>query len=230
MSLLETFKYPLKTVKHFFDSLDGAFAPNTIRAYESDYRHYAAWCNANQYDVNQVDGETFASYVLEMGKSLKTATIRRRVASLSSVFRLMKLKDPTQEPEVILALKRLHRKLGRAQQQTTPLTKDLLEKLIAVCDDDLIGLRNKVLLRLGYETMRRRAELCAFEFSDIKHMPNSRYAINLYSSKTDQYGEGKLLPISDRLVELINFWKSEANIEHGRILRGFSRGSRLGIN
>ena len=91
-------------------------------------------------------------------------------------------------------------------------------------------LRNKVLLRLGYETMRRRAELCAFEFSDIKHMPNSRYAINLYSSKTDQYGEGKLLPISDRLVELINFWKSEANIEHGRILRGFSRGSRLGIN
>ena len=93
----------------FFKSLDGAFAPNTIRAY-----HYAAWCNANQYDAKRIDGETFANYVLEMGKSLKTATIRRRVASLSSVFRLMKFKDPTQEPEVILALKRLHRKLGRA--------------------------------------------------------------------------------------------------------------------
>jgi len=75
-----------------------------------------------------------------MGKSLKTATIRRRVARLSSVFRFMKLKDPTQEPEVILALKRLHRKLERAQQQATPLTKDLLEKLIVVCDDDLTGL------------------------------------------------------------------------------------------
>ena len=116
---------------------------------------------------------------------------------------------------------RLHRKLGRAQQQATPLTKDLLEKLIAVCDDDLIGLRNKVLLQLGYETMRRRAELCAFEFNDIKHMPNARYAINLRSSKTDQYGEGKLLPISETLVTLINGWKHEANLEHGRILRGF---------
>ena len=134
---------------------------------------------------------------------------------------------PTQEPEVILALKRLHRKLGRAQQQTTPLTKDLLEKLIAVCDDDLIGLRNKVLLRLGYETMRRHAELCAFEFSDIKHMPNARYAINLRSSKTDQYGEGKLLPISDTLVELINDWKVKANLEHGKILRGFFKGKSI---
>jgi len=137
---------------------------------------------------------------------------------------------PTQEPEVILALKRLHRKLGRAQQQTTPLTKDLLEKLIAVCDDDLIGLRNKVLLRLGYETMRRHAELCAFEFSDIKHMPKARYAINLRSSKTDQYGEGKLLPISDTLVELINDWKVKANLEHGKYCEEFSRVSRLGTN
>ena len=77
------------------------------------------------------------------------------------------------------------------------------------------------MLQLGYETMRRRAELCAFEFRDIKHMPNARYAINLRSSKTDQYGEGKLLPISDTLVELINCWKREANIEDGKILRGF---------
>jgi len=122
---------------------------------------------------------------------------------------------------------RLHRKLGRAQQQATPLTKDLLEKLIAVCDDDLIGLRNKVMLQLGYETMRRRAELCAFEFRDIKHMPNARYALNLRSSKTDQYGEGKLLPISDTLVELINFWKREANIKHGQILRGFFKGKSI---
>jgi len=139
----------------------------------------------------------------------------------------MKLKDPTQEPEVIHTLKRLHRKLGRAQQQATHLTKDLLEKLIAICDDDLIGIRNKVLLQLGYETIRRRAELCAFEFCDIKHMPKARYAINLRSSKTDQYGEGKLLPISDTLVEIIYEWKRKANLEHGKILRGFFKGKSI---
>ena len=98
------------------------------------------------------------------------------------------------------------------------MTEDLLEKLMAVCDDDLIGLRNKVLLQLGYETMRRRAEICAFEFSDIKHMPNARYALNLRSSKTDQYGEGKLLPISDTLVELISCWKRTILIESKNLL------------
>ena len=29
------------------------------------------------------------------------------------------------------------------------------------------------------------------------------------------------MPISETLVELINFWKDKANIEHGKILRGF---------
>jgi len=75
--------------------------------------------------------------------------------------------------------------------------------------------------------MRRRAELCAFEFSDIKHISNARYAIHLRSSKTDQFGEGKLLHISDTLVELINCWKREANIEDGKILRGFFKGKSI---
>ena len=55
----------------------------------------------------------------------------------------------TQEPEFILALEKLHGKLGRAQQQQMPLTKDILEKLIAACGEDLVGVMNKVMLQLG---------------------------------------------------------------------------------
>ena len=35
------------------------------------------------------------------------------------------------------------------------------------------------------------------------------------------------MPISDTLVELINFWKREANIKHGQILRGFFKGKSI---
>jgi len=83
------------------------------------------------------------------------------------------------------------------------------------------------MLQLGYEIMRRRTEICAIEFSDIIHIPKARYALNLRSSKTDQYGEGKLLPISETLVELINNWKHKANLEHGKILRGFFKGKSI---
>ena len=93
----------------------------------------------------------------------------------------------------------MHRKIGRAQQQATPLTKPLLNKLLSTCDDSIRGLRNQVRLRLGYETMRRRSELCAFKFEDIYKGANGKPAIRLNFSKTDQYGTGKVIPISEDL-------------------------------
>lgn len=104
---------------------------------------------------------------------------------------------------MVLALKRIHRQKGRAQKQAYPLTRDLLDKLLNVCGDDLKGQRDRVMLLLGYETMRRRSELCSFWFEDIEVLSRGRTAIPLRFSKTGQYGEGKLLPISKDLVEAI---------------------------
>ena len=117
---------------------------------------------------------------------------------------LSKNYNPTNQPEVILAIKRMHRKIGRAQQQATPLTKPLLIQLLSNCDNRVRGLRSQVLLRLGYETMRRRSELCAFKFEDICQAANGKPAIRLNFSKTDQFGTGKVLPISQELFDFIS--------------------------
>ena len=61
----------------------------------------------------------------------------------------------------------------------------------------------QVLLRLGYETMRRRSELCALKFEDIRQAPNGKPAIKLNFSKTDQFGAGKILPIAQELFDLV---------------------------
>jgi len=211
----------------FFKSLEGAFADNTIRAYKSDYAHFAQWCQQNQQEPLSISGEIFAEYVLVMGEHLSTATIRRRIASLSSIFKLLEKPDPTKSKDVVLTLKRLHRKLGRAQKQATPLTHDILEKLKEACSDDIVGIRNKVLLHLGYETMRRRSEICAFKFDDVQSMHNGHHAILLRRSKTDQFGEGKLLPISESLYKLIEEWRHTINQDHGYILRGFTLDHRV---
>jgi len=65
------------------------------------------------------------------------------------------------------------------------------------------GLRDQVLLHLGYETMRRRSELCRFKFEDVELLPNGRAGIRLAFSKTDQFGSGKLISISKELHDLI---------------------------
>ena len=117
------------TIENFFSSLEGAYAPNTIRSYRSDYMHYSNWCQEYQYNPLNIHEDNFADYILEMGESLTVATIQRRVASLSSIFSLTKSTNPTKEPVVILTFKKLRRKFGKPQKQATPLTYDILTKL-----------------------------------------------------------------------------------------------------
>jgi site-specific recombinase XerD len=211
------------TIENFFSSLEGAYAPNTIRSYRSDYMHYSNWCQKYQYDPVNIHEEQFADYILQMGENLTVATIQRRVASLSSIFSLTKSANPTKEPVVILTIKRLRRKFGKPQKQATPLTYDILTKLKDVCSDDIAGLRNRLLLQLGYETMRRRSEICQFKFEDLQHHGNHKHALLLRHSKTDQYNQGKTIPISGELSRMISKWSLAIDQDSGYILRSFKR-------
>lgn len=209
-------------IDNILAKFDGAFAANTIRAYRSDFIQYEKWCLKHDNKSIPATAELMASYVDYLSHNAKSATIRRRINSLGTVLNLSKNNDPTKEPEVVLALKRMHRKIGRAQEQAAPLTKTLLNQLLESCENSTVGLRNKVLLRLGYETMRRRSELCAFKFEDISQAPNGKPIIMLNFSKTDQYGAGKIIPISEELLSLLNQWKVIAGNE-GYILRAINR-------
>lgn len=214
-------------IDDIFAKFDGAFAKNTIRAYRSDFAQYQNWCLQNNQEPIPATAETMATYVDYLSDNNKSATIRRRINSLGTVLKLSKNHDPTKQPEVILALKRMHRKIGRAQEQATPLTKSLLNQLLNNCDNSIMGIRNQLLLRLGYETMRRRSELCAFKFEDIDCAHNGKPIIKLNFSKTDQYGTGKVLPISEELLNLLEKWKRIVCNE-GYILRSINKHGHIG--
>ena len=77
--------------------------------------------------------------------------------------------------------------------------------------------------------MRRRSELCAFKFEDIDSAPNGKPVIRLNFSKTDQYGAGKVLPISEELLSLLNQWKGIVGSQ-GYILRSINRHGHIGNN
>ena len=216
-------------IDNIFAKFDGAFAKNTIRAYRSDFIQYQTWCLENSLASVPATADTISMYVDYLSGNNKSATIRRRINSLGTVLKLSKNYDPTKQPEVALALKRMHRKIGRAQQQATPLTKPLLNQLLSNCDNSIMGIRNQVLLRLGYETMRRRSELCAFKFEDICKGANGKPAIRLNFSKTDQFGSGKILPISQELSDLLGIWRHMFSDE-GYILRSISRHGHFGDN
>jgi len=209
-----------------FERFDGAFSENTLRAYRGDMIEICKWCDENGLSIENLEGEDIARYIESIEDQLAVATIRRRLATLSSVLGLAGFVDNTRSPEVKLTLKRMYRRKGRAQKQASPLTREIKEQLIAVCPDDTRGLRNRVLLELGYETMRRRSELCAFKFSDRVTGPNGQSGLMMRFSKTDQYGKGRIISISNELNELLDEWEAIAGHD-GYILRGISTGLNL---
>jgi integrase len=77
--------------------------------------------------------------------------------------------------------------------------------------------------------MRRRSELCAFKFEDICKGANGKLAIRLTYSKTDQFGTGKILPISQELFDLLEKWRCMISGE-GYILRSINRHGHIGSN
>jgi len=214
-------------IDQLFEKFDGAFAENTLRAYRSDFKQYELWCAEKKQPSLPATADLIAEYVDFMSIESKSATIRRRINSLGTIFKLSKHPDPTKEPEVILALKRMHRKIGRHQHQATPLTRDILDQLLEKCTNDAKGYRDRVLLLLGYETMRRRSELCNFRFEDVTQIRGRGHAIRLMKSKTDQEGVSKLIPISTSLYSSISDWKNKYQLD-GVILRSVDRYGKVG--
>jgi len=85
---------------------DGAFVENTIRVYRSDFLQYQTWCSLNNIKSLPAIADDMAQWFTTLPQK-KSATIRRRINSLGTVLNLSKHYNPTNQPQVILAIKRM---------------------------------------------------------------------------------------------------------------------------
>lgn len=205
--------------------IDGAYSPNTIRAYRADFEEFIAFCHQINEQALPADPQTIATFidtVTSCGKS--SASIRRKLVSIATIHRFCRHPDPTKDAEVRLAMRKMHRKLGRACDQAYGITANTLQKMLLTTGADLRGLRDRVLLHLAYETMRRRSELVSLQIEDITPTPAGA-ALLLRKSKTDQERNGTWLHVSSTAYAEICTWLESANIQGGFLLRGvISRG------
>ena len=213
-------------LEDLFEQFEGAFAFHTIRAYRSDFDKFATWCERNGHHALKASPAELAEFITWLSSSASPATVQRNIDSLSSIFTLSGRPNIARAPEVVLAMKRMYRTKGRFQRQAVPLTHTTLIALLAACGQDYQGQRDALMLRLGYETMRRRSELCQFTFEDLDTLPNGRAALHLRFSKTDQYGQGKLIPISPELSSLIEVWQTPTG-GTSYLLRGVNRHGQI---
>ena len=135
--------------------------------------------------------------------------------------RLSNLADPTKHPEVKLCVRKINRQLGNRFDQAFPVTRSVLDQLLKVCGDDIRGVRDRALLLLAYDSMRRRAELVSLRVEDLEVGNHGHYSILLRRSKTDQVGSGHWVHLSQETSSAINTWLVRLFEIYGDATMGF---------
>lgn len=94
--------------------LEGAYAPNTLRAYRADMSEFIKFASKSNCQSLPASPSTVAKFLESVNNgSLKSSTIKRKAASISAIQRLSSHSDPTKSIEVQLALRKIYRELGK---------------------------------------------------------------------------------------------------------------------
>jgi site-specific recombinase XerD len=214
-------------VEEIMKHIEDGYAPNTIRAYRFDFNEFMLFAENTDCMALPAEPDLIAKYLIRCSQNgIKNSTILRKVGSISAIHRFANYADPTKHPEVKLSLRKIARRLGSKFNQAYPINKDLLEKMISVCGEDLMGKRNKMLLLLAYHSLRRRSELVSLRVEDIDLKENGNCMVLLRGSKTDQSRNGHWIALGPETTNSIIEWLQFSGINDGLLLRGI-KGNKL---
>ncbi len=199
--------------------LEGAYADETLRAYRADIATFVTWAEERRYAPFPAHPEMIAAFVRKQAETHASSTIKRRLAALNKIHRLLRVDNSVDDEEVRLALRRAYRQKKSRPSQAKGLTSDIRDKLLDACLNDLSGKRNKAIISVGYDTLARRSELINVDFDDITILPDGFGQIIIRRAKNDQLGMGRIASITPHTIETINQWLQAANISEGPIFR-----------
>lgn len=226
----------LYTTSKLQELIQQGTSPSTLRAYREDQIRFWAYTK-QQFDLDEhypVDIKIIMAFVLDHMEGnhvqkLKISTIKRYISSVGIVHQEKGYPSPALHPQVKLLVKRARRAYKNQQPvQKVAATKSIIQQLIETCDHTLHGIRDKALILVGFGAGgRRRDELVRLDVQDVKALPNGHYMLSLRSSKTDQEGEGREVPVTGSAAKALKYWLSQSGITEGKLFRGIKRNGEL---
>ena len=173
-------------------NLKNSKSNNTLRAYQSDFKDFSAFCVKNGLSSMPAQPKIIALYLTHLSKSSKFSTLKRRIASISVIHKLKGHYLDTKHPVIMENLHGIKRTLGSRQKSKKPILINDLKVIIKAIDKDKI--RDKALILIGFAGGFRRSELVNIEYEDIEFVTEG-VKIFIKRSKTDQSGEGSIKAI-----------------------------------
>jgi site-specific recombinase XerD len=173
-------------------NLKNSKANNTLRAYQSDFRDFSAFCAKNGLSSMPTQPKIIALYITHLSKSSKFSTLKRRIASISVLHKLKGHYLDTKHPIIMENLHGIKRTLGSRQKSKKPILINELKLIIKAIDEEKS--RDKALILIGFAGGFRRSELVNIDYEDVEFVIEG-VKILIKRSKTDQSGEGSVKAI-----------------------------------
>ncbi|MBO9433616.1 tyrosine-type recombinase/integrase [Ruegeria sp. R13_0] len=193
-------------------------------------------------DLNDAPPEDRARQVAEaliaqgLRKSLACpapSTLDRRIASWLAFHRMKNLASPFDAPQVKQARSKARRAAARppAPKSQHPITRDVLEQLLATCRGSRRDCRDRAILMLGWASGgRRRSEITGLMFDDVslkEFDQKSLVWISLLETKTTTKGETPRLVLKSRAAQALVHWIEVGQIKTGPLFRPVSKADRV---
>jgi len=205
-------KLELETLKN----LKSSKAANTLRAYQSDFKDFSAFCVKNGLSSMPTKPKILALYLTHLSAISKFSTLKRRIASISVIHKMKGHYLDTKHPIIMENLHGIKRVKGTNQKGKKPILINNLKQIIDVIDQHInyCGLpemkkskearnkiRDKAIILIGFAGGFRRSELVNIDYDDVEFVQEG-IKIFIKRSKTDQSGEGmiKAIPYFDNKI------------------------------
>lgn len=202
------------------ERLEGAFADSTIRNYRADGATYEAWCDAHSLTPFPASPDMLVAFIAARSPHDAASTLRRRLYGIRKIHRLLKLASPVDDEDVTIALRKALRQRESRSRQALGVRRDLLERLMRATGADLLGLRDRALLSLGYATLCRRSELVAIRVEDFRTPDaDGSVAVLIRRSKSDPLGFGRVAWVPAETMSHVRAWMDAAGISDSFVLR-----------
>ena len=172
-----------------------ARAPNTQRAYASDWRQFQAWCDELGVSPLPAAPQTIALFLQHLAdEGLKVSSLARKLACISSTHRQHGHPPVWTQAMVRDVMKGLRRTLGEKPTQKLAIDNRALRRLLEEVGPGPLGVRDRAMLLLGWAAALRRSELVGLRVGDLVQRERGVY-VTIRRSKTDQTGKGEAVPV-----------------------------------
>ncbi|MGB7243730.1 MAG: tyrosine-type recombinase/integrase [Sulfitobacter sp.] len=157
------------------------------------------------------------------------STLDRRIASWRAFHRMKNLRSPFEAPLIRQARAKGRRAAARmpAPKSANPITRDVLETLLATCNGSLRGLRDRAILMTAWASGgRRRSEITGLMREDIAledFETDGLIWITMIETKTTTRGKTPRLVLKGRAARVLAAWVEAAKITQGPLFRPISK-------